>query len=389
MILLEKPYVSDFLKQTLKDLQIPIVKTKAAENILSSTGYNFISEADAIRIIQSEPETILYTNSENALHWVEKNLPGSELSRRIDLFKNKVLLRDLLKDLYPNYFYEKISYNDLIKRNLPELKYPLIIKPAIGFFSIGVQQVNSEEQLNGAIEAIKKEVDEFLNVYPGEVLNTDTFIIEEYISGDEFAVDVFYNKTGKPVILNIMKHLFASDEDVSDRVYISSKEIIERYSDHFYSFLEETGKRAQVKNFPAHVEIRINTHGEIIPVEINPLRFGAWCTTADFAGIALNTNTYENLWLQKEPDWNIVFKGKEDSIFSMMVLENSTGVPAKDIQSFNHAECQKLLSNILEYRETDYKQYKVFAFLFSETKADNIQELYDMLQNDLSDYITT
>jgi hypothetical protein len=86
MILLEKPYVSDFLKQTLKDLQIPIVKTKAAENILSSTGYNFISEADAIRIIQSEPETILYTNSENALHWVEKNLPGSELSRRIDLF---------------------------------------------------------------------------------------------------------------------------------------------------------------------------------------------------------------------------------------------------------------------------------------------------------------
>jgi hypothetical protein len=144
-----------------------------------------------------------------------------------------------------------------------------------------------------------------------------------------------------------------------------------------------------VKNFPAHVEIRINTHGEIIPVEINPLRFGAWCTTADFAGIALNTNTYENLWLQKEPDWNIVFKGKEDSIFSMMVLENSTGVPAKDIQSFNHAECQKLLSNILEYRETDYKQYKVFAFLFSETKADNIQELYDMLQNDLSDYITT
>jgi carbamoylphosphate synthase large subunit len=352
----------------LKDLQIPIVKTKAAENILSSTGYNFISEADAIRIIQSEPETILYTNSENALHWVEKNLPGSELSRRIDLFKNKVLLRDLLKDLYPNYFYEKISYNDLIKRNLPELKYPLIIKPAIGFFSIGVQQVNSEEQLNGAIEAIKKEVDEFLNVYPGEVLNTDTFIIEEYISGDEFAVDVFYNKTGKPVILNIMKHLFASDEDVSDRVYISSKEIIERYSDHFYSFLEETGKRAQVKNFPAHVEIRINTHGEIIPVEINPLRFGAWCTTADFAGIALNTNTYENLWLQKEPDWNIVFKGKEDSIFSMMVLENSTGVPAKDIQSFNHAECQKLLSNILEYRETDYNNTRYLHFCFQKRK---------------------
>lgn len=40
---------------------------------------------------------------------------------------------------------------------------------------------------------------------------------------------VIFNRDGKPVILNMMKHIFASGKDVNDRVYITSKEIVEQY----------------------------------------------------------------------------------------------------------------------------------------------------------------
>ena len=31
----------------------------------------------------------------------------------------------------------------------------------------------------------------------------------------------------------------------------------------------------------------------IFPIEINPLRFGGWCTTADLLGVAIGYNAYE------------------------------------------------------------------------------------------------
>ena len=61
------------------------------------------------------------------------------------------------------------------------------------------------------------------NLYPTKVLDTNTFIIEECIEGDEFAFDAYYDEFGNPVLLNTFKHYFASRNDVSDRVYYTSK----------------------------------------------------------------------------------------------------------------------------------------------------------------------
>lgn len=60
-----------------------------------------------------------------------------------------------------------------------------------------------------------------------QVLDTGKFIIEENIEGEEFAVDAYFNSKEKPVILNILKHIFSSENDVSDRVYFTSKSVME------------------------------------------------------------------------------------------------------------------------------------------------------------------
>lgn len=388
MILIDKPYASSFLQETVRKLKIPVIKTRAASEMLVNNEQLFISEEDAIFKLNNDSKALLYTNSENAINWIEKNLKYRDLQKKIKLFKNKVLFRELIKDLYPDYFFKKLAFDELESFDLQEQKFPLIVKPAVGFFSLGVKKVDKKSEWKNVISEIKKEIFRYKDIYPEEVLDTSNFIIEEFIEGNEFAVDLYFDIEGNAVILNIMQHLFSSDKDVSDRVYMSSKEIIDEHLNKFEHFLGQMGKLADLKNFPAHVELRINSEGTIIPIEVNPLRFGGWCTTADFAWYAFGTNTYENFFFQKKPDWEKIFKNKEDKIFSLIVLDNSTGIPSKEVCSFDHERLKKEFKNILEYRIIDHQKFKVFGFLFTETKKENIDELYDILGSDLKEYIT-
>ena len=63
-------------------------------------------------------------------------------------------------------------------------------------------------------------------------------------------MDAYYDENGDPVIINILGHLFASSDDVSDRCYITSTEIIRTHHDDFLSLLREIGQRAELRKFP-------------------------------------------------------------------------------------------------------------------------------------------
>jgi len=55
------------------------------------------------------------------------------------------------------------------------------------------------------------------------------------------------------------------------------------------------------------------------------LRFGGWCTTADLLGIATGFSPYEYYLRNEEPDWEEVFKEKENKKFSIIVLNKLLG----------------------------------------------------------------
>jgi len=293
----------------------------------------------------------------------------------------------LLSDIFPAYFYKSVAIDLIESLDITGFPFPFIIKPAVGFFSLGVYKVEKIEEWTETVSIIKEEIELIKNLYPPEVLHTGEFIIEECIEGAEFAVDCYFNREGNPVVLNIMKHIFSSGKDVNDRVYLTSKEIIENYVGPITAFLSEIGKRAGLNSFPAHVEVRIAENGIVAPIEVNPLRFGGWCSTPDLAWYAFGINLYEYLFLQKAPDWKVILKGKEDLLYSNIVLNNSTGTEGKNISSFNY---QKLLADFekpLELRKTDFKKFPLFGFLFCETRKQNMQELDRILMSDLKEYV--
>ena len=388
MIILDKPYISDFLLRTLEKNKTQVILNRDVAELTKGWDLNVISKDAAIQQFTGMSTPLLYTNSENSISWIENNLQQTDLPVKLKLFKNKVLFRDLLKDLYPGYFYKGVSLDSLENIDITSFPLPFIIKPAVGFFSLGVFKVETFSEWEETVDAIKKEIGLIKNLYPPEVLHTGEFIIEECIIGEEFAIDCYFNAAGKPVVLNIMKHIFSSGKDVNDRVYITSKEIIENYVAPITTFLSEIGKRTDLKNFPAHVEVRIDEKGTVAPIEVNPLRFGGWCSTPDLAFHAFGINLYEYLFGQKTPDWASILQGKEELIYSNIVLNNSTGTEGKHIVSFDYEKLLAGFENPLELRKTDFRKFPLFGFLFCETRKQNMKELDHILISDLTDYIS-
>ncbi len=387
MIILDKPYISEFLLNTLERNKIPVIHTSVIDEYAAGRNLMLLSPEEAIAQFEEGNNNLLYTNSENSISWIENNLHHTSLPGKIKKFKNKVLFRDLIRDMFPGYFYKGISLDVLESLDAKDFPFPFIIKPAVGFFSLGVYKVEKLSDWEETVQTILKEIDLIKDLYPPEVLHTGEFIIEESINGDEFAIDCYFNNLGQPVVLNIMKHIFSSGTDVNDRVYITSKEIIENYKNPITIFLTEIGKRAELRNFPAHVEVRIDENGFVAPIEVNPLRFGGWCSTPDLAWHAFGINLYEYLFQQKQPDWNLLLKDKDGAVFSNIVLNNSTGIEGKHIQSFDY---EKLLADFekpLELRKADFSKFPLFGFLFCETRKQNMQELESILMSDLNEYV--
>lgn len=125
--------------------------------------------------------------------------------------------------MYPNFYFKEIQIANIDNISFDELPLPFIIKPSTGFFSMGVYKVNNKVEWEQTKKNILVEIKKIENLYPTKVLDTNPFIIGECIEGDEFAFDAYYDEFGNPVLLNTFKHYFASQNDVSDRVYYTSK----------------------------------------------------------------------------------------------------------------------------------------------------------------------
>jgi len=389
LFFVDKPFVSDFFKKTVLDHAIPVVDTEVSRSIGMYPGTKIITETEAICAIKDSREELVYTTSENALGWIIKNLASSDLVKKIELFKNKVAFRELTESLVPDFFFQEVCFEDLMNLPHPGIDLPLIIKPATGFMSEGVYKVKNAGEWDQTKQKILANGERSKGFYPPEVVNASALIIEECIQGDEFAVDAYFDAAGEAVILNILKHSFSSTDDVGDRVYTSSREIIEEHLQEFTEFSNKIGQLAGVRNFPAHIELRRNPNGTLIPIEINPVRFGGWCTTADLTFLAYGFNPYVYFYKQIKPDWPEILKNKSGKMYSIIILDNSTGIDPALIDGFDY---QKLLSNFekpLELRKFDYKEYPVFGFLFTETSDKNEQELKKILFSDLKEFITT
>jgi hypothetical protein len=385
MYLIDKPYISDFLIDTIKENYYQVVATKEAKELVADASLNWISEEEAIETIKYNPSQRIYSNSENVLSWIDNHFGESELSKQINILKDKAKFREQIKALFPEFKFQKIKLENIQNITTGELSFPFVIKPSIGFLSVGVYIVKGENDWIKVKEKITPH--NLKSIFPQNVLDTSHFIIEDYIQGEEYAIDYYHNDKGKVVILNILHHVFSRETDTSDRVYSTSKAIINQHKAELEQFLTTIGAKLNLKNFPAHAELRIDKNGKITPIEINPLRFGGWCTTGDLSGITIGLNSYKYYFENTCPNWETIYQGKENKIFSIIILDNNSGIKPADIAKFDYKVLANDFENPILIRTLDINKYPLFGFVFTETDKKNKEELYDILRSDLRKYI--
>ena len=152
-------------------------------------------------------------------------------------------------------------------------------------------------------------------------------------------------------------------------------------------FLNTLGKLVNLKNFPFHVEVRIDKNGTIIPIEVNPMRFGGWCTTADLSYFAYGFNSYQYFLNGTKPNWKELFKKGKNKKYSLILLDNNSGIPENKIASFDYDLLLSDFENPMELRKVDYNEYPFFGMVFVETSLENEKELDQILTSDLKKYI--
>lgn len=385
MFILEKPYVSEYLKRTVIDSGAPVLDTPAAREALAGSGVDLLGNKQ-FAALAAAPGARVYSNSENATAFIASGLNGSALPKMVARCKDKLIFRERLRDLYPDFAFQGVALAELDALDPASLPLPCILKPAVGFFSLGVHVIETAADWESAKACVKRDAQAATSQYPEAVLDTGRFIIEAVVPGEEFAVDVYFDGDGKAVVLNILGHMFASGKDVSDRVYFTSPRLISEKLAPFTNALQALGERMEFSNFPAHVELREDANGHVAFIEANPMRFAGWCVT-DLAQHAYGVNPYMYFLENKRPDWDAILPERKGKVYGVVVADLPADMDRTTIASVDYQAFKDHFAKPLELRPMDYQAYNVFAFLFAEASEGDMADLTSILTDDLMRFL--
>lgn len=380
MVIIDEPYASDVLIEWLEESKEPILGNSFAKKISETHKLNLISDTEAIKRVNAGES--VYTNSENALAWLLENTENENRNRSIELFKDKAAMRKKLASLSPEFFYQELTKDELADFSLADIKLPVVLKPAVGFCSMGVYVIENASDWDAALEDITKNEAIWNERYPQSVVDGKNYLLEGYLDGQEYAIDMYYDRDGKANILNILRHDFASTDDTSDRLYITNRDIVDKTYDRFMDWLNSVNGVIGARDFPVHVEIRMQDDA-IIPIEFNPLRFAGLGGT-DISYHGLGFRTYEAYLKETPIDLKKLYAKHPDDTYSMSLLNPS--VNADLSRPFDHDSLASRFSNVIGFCKFDANVTGSFGFLFLKTDRSTVDELDFILHSDLLEF---
>lgn len=389
MVILDEPYASPQLLEWLERSQHPVLRNAFSrrEAFRSGRTLNLVDAAEAAARLDAGER--VYTNSENALAWISEHVDNGSLTRAIATFKDKVAMRKLLSQLDEGFFFRACTAEQLPHLDFAELAayVPFVVKPARGFCSMGVHVVTCRAEWDAALVDFARNAATWAAMYPDSVVAGSDFILEQYITGQEYALDAYFDEVGAAHVLNVLRHDFAGPDDTSDRMYTTSAAIVRENAPVFEAWLTRVNALAGARNFPVHVEVRVGEDGVVRPIEFNPLRFAGLGGT-DVAQRAFGFRTYEAFLTGQLPDFDAAFAYAGNHVYTMSLLNPPAGVTGAE--TFDYQAFSWRFANVLELRQFDVPTFGCYGFLFIETdeSAQGAAELDFLLHSDLREFIS-
>jgi hypothetical protein len=186
------------------------------------------------------------------------------------------------------------------------------------------------------------------------------------------------------VILNVLEHLSTDAADTSDLVYYTRRSLVRRHYKAIHDFLVRLGDLFDLKRFPMHLELRLTPRGQLLPIEVNPLRFAGLGTT-EIAEYAYAINVYKHFFRETRPDWEAILAEPDDSVYTFLC----TDVPTERYHAaglrIDDRALWKSFGEVLEYRMLDESETSTFAVIF--LRSDDLEENRRLLDTDLTRFM--
>ncbi len=322
----------------------------------------------------------LYVASESALDIVLKKSKDSQKKKVTEILKNKINFRKSIAKFHPNFYFKEISLDKLHLLKLEKGK-KFVIKPSKGFFGTAVRVINSETDLLSLQNELAFEIKKNSAFFSEAVLSTNTFLIEEFAEGDEYAIDMFYNSDSEPVIMNIYRHPFHKNEKYFHSIYYTGKEFYNEIKERFLEIFNQYNSVFKVQNYPIHCEFKINGEN-VIPIEFNPLRYGGF-GLADLTFHAFKFDPFNYFFEDIEPDWNYIWKNSKYKYFAWALGYNGEGL---DVKRFipDHQKYKKFVQNYFEYVELDHTINPAFSIAYFP--FNDLSRVQNFLEIEYKDY---
>lgn len=361
LVLLAEPYVSDLLQASIIGMGLAVYEVEPLPQLRADVRQQIVDQATAHNLINA-PHASVYMNSENALAFYLQELKDDNRKQAIVSLKDKHRFRKLLAKVYPELNYREVLLSDLGSIDVATLRFPLVLKPSIGFFSAGVYIVRTAATWANTLENLIAELGGEDITYPDSVLNREKILIEDYIDGPEFAIDAFFDSQGQPVLMNAMYHVFPSEVDTRDILYLTNQEIIESLQPEIMALLIQLNRRLDLRNFPLHLEVRRDaTSGRLVPIEVNAGRFAGWCTT-DLAFFAYGINPYESFFEGIAPSGCAT--SDQSSTFAFVILHPPIGTRFPADWAVDRLALERLLGDVLALRLVDHSRWGILGIAF-------------------------
>lgn len=382
MVILDAPYASEMLLDWLEESQHPVLANDFTRG-LEGRALHLVDDAEAAALVNAGQR--VYTNSENALAWLAENTQVEALARGIELFKDKLEMRRALASLDEDVFFREVSADELAAVDFDELPDRVVLKPTVGFCSMGVYVITSRDEWDAALTDIQRDAERWQRMYPESVVDAQRFIIESYIDGQEYAIDAFFDSEGRAQVLNVLKHDFASPEDTSDRLYTCGPAIYREMAPVFTEWLDKVNQVIDVRDLPVHVEVRVED-GHVSPIEFNPLRFAGLGGT-DVSQHAFGFKTYQAYLEDALPDASAYEGDGTDAVYTMSLLNPPADTDGTE--TFDYDAFAARFSDVRGFHRFDVSKVGSYGFLF--VRADSLEspELDFLLHDDLREFITS
>lgn len=309
--------------------------------------------------------------SESTLETVAPRLPQSTSVRAVAALKDKLACRQLLEPLFPH-----IQAQTVLLHDLPTFPFDpvrsYVVKPARGCFGSGVRVVTAGSDLRGLTDEIADEVARHSFVLSDSVLSAETLIVEPFIEGEEYAVDMFYDEAGRPVVTGIYHHPMPHNPAYLHMVYYTARELFSQFYAPLMTFFTTFGQLLRVRSFPIHAEFRLQ-HGELVPIEFNPLRFGGM-GLGNLSYHTLGLNPYQHFLDGTAPDWERIWETTSPSAYAFVIAYNGSRVDVQRQQP-DWAALRRQFSRIHREVRFDHRRQLAFGILYVEEPPERIAEL--------------